>query len=126
MLWEVSMREDKAYLLGIDLGTTNVKGNIMDAEGNLIATASRSLGKIFPGQNMIEQDPSAWWTSTIAILKYMTALAGDDVVSNIKGISISSQCPTLLPLDEHPQRNHLCRWTKRKGNKRNHRKNWFR
>ena len=100
MLWEVSMREDNAYLLGIDLGTTNVKGNIMDAEGNLIATASRSLGKIFPGQNMIEQDPSAWWTSTIAILKYMTALAGDDVVSNIKGISISSQCPTLLPLDE--------------------------
>ena len=54
MLWEVSMREDKAYLLGIDLGTTNVKGNIMDAEGNLIATASRSLGKIFPGQNMID------------------------------------------------------------------------
>ena len=52
------------YLLGIDLGTTNVKGNIMDAEGNLIATASRSLGKIFPGQNMIEQDPTKWWTST--------------------------------------------------------------
>lgn len=88
-----------SYLLGIDLGTTNVKGNIMDAEGNLIATASRSLGKIFPGQNMIEQDPKQWWNSTIAILKYMTALAGEDVVSNIKGISISSQCPTLLPLD---------------------------
>lgn len=89
------------YLLGIDLGTTNVKGNIMDAEGNLIATASRSLGKIFPGQNMIEQNPAQWWTSTIAILKYMTALAGEDVVKNIKGISISSQCPTLLPLDEN-------------------------
>lgn len=90
----------ESYLLGIDLGTTNVKGNIMDAYGNLIATASRSLGKIYPGQNMIEQDPNQWWSCTIAILKYMTALAGEDVVSNIKGISISSQCPTLLPLDE--------------------------
>ena len=97
--WEVVMNLKKNYLLGIDLGTTNVKGNIMDAEGNLIATASRSLGKLYPGQNMIEQDPNQWWSCTIAILKYMTALAGDDVVSNIKGISISSQCPTLLPLD---------------------------
>lgn len=95
------MKSNTDFLLGIDLGTTNVKGNIMDSEGNLIATASRSLGKIYPGQNMIEQDPNQWWTSTIAILKYMTALAGDDVVSNIKGISISSQCPTLLPLDEN-------------------------
>ncbi|MBE5911163.1 xylulokinase [Pseudobutyrivibrio sp.] len=91
----------ESYLLGIDLGTTNVKGNIMNGEGKLIATASRSLGKIFPGQNMIEQDPERWWNSTISILKYMTALAGDEVVSKIKGISISSQCPTFLPLDEN-------------------------
>lgn len=91
----------ECYLLGIDLGTTNVKGNIMNGEGKLIATASRSLGKIFPGQNMIEQDPERWWNSTISILKYMTALAGEEVVSKIKGISISSQCPTFLPLDEN-------------------------
>ena len=40
-IWEVivEMNLKENYLLGIDLGTTNVKGNIMDAEGNLIATA---------------------------------------------------------------------------------------
>ena len=31
------------YLLGMDMGTTNIKANIMDTKGNVIATASRDL-----------------------------------------------------------------------------------
>lgn len=90
----------KQYLLGIDLGTTNIKGNIMDNEGNLISTASRPNHLIFPGPNMIEQDANEWWNNACEILKDMTAAAGEDIVKEIKGISISSQVISLLPLDK--------------------------
>ena len=33
------MSLQKSYLLGMDLGTTNIKGNLMDEDGNLISTA---------------------------------------------------------------------------------------
>ncbi len=92
----MELREN--YLLGIDLGTTNIKGNIMDDAGNVIATASRPNHLIFPGPNRIEQDPREWWDNAVAILKKMTGAAGAEVVNRIRGISISSQVISLLPL----------------------------
>lgn len=95
------------YLLGVDLGTTNIKGILTDDDGNLIATATSALGKIFPGHNMVEQDPAEWWDAAVSILKEITTLAGHEIVNRIKGISVSSQCVTLLPVtsDGIPLRN---------------------
>lgn len=94
----------RKYLLGIDLGTTNIKGNLMDDQGNLIASASRPNSRLTPKPGYVEQDPMAWWENACAILKEMTEKAGEEIVSEIKGISISSQCITLLPVDAegHP------------------------
>ena len=95
------MSLQKSYLLGMDLGTTNIKGNLMDEDGNLISTASRPNSRITPSPGRVEQDPMEWWGNACEILKDMTEQAGEDVVANIKGISISSQCITLLPVDEN-------------------------
>ena len=95
------MSLQKSYLLGIDLGTTNIKGNLMDEDGNLISTASRPNSRITPSPGRVEQDPMEWWGNACEILKDITAQAGENVVANIKGISISSQCITLLPVDEN-------------------------
>ncbi len=99
--------QDKNYLLGIDLGTTNVKGIIIDENGNALASASESNALLFPGAGMVEQDPQLWWKNTVKILQKMTTMAGADVVKNIRGICISSQTVTLLPLDRcgEPLRN---------------------
>lgn len=94
------MKLKENYLLGIDLGTTNIKGNIMDDEGNLISTASRPNGKLLPGPHMVEQDPNEWWDNCCSILKEMTDEAGDEIVNRIKGVCISSQCVTMLPVDK--------------------------
>ena len=101
----MSLKEN--YLLGIDQGTTNVKANIMDEDGNVIATASRPNTPIIPGLNMVEQDPRQWWDNTRSILKEITAAAGRDVVDRIRGISISSQIISLVPVarDGSPVRN---------------------
>lgn len=87
------------YLLGIDLGTTNVKAIITDSKGSVIASASRANSLVFPGPNMVEQDPALWWSNTVSILNEITNKAGKQVVSDICGISVSSQTVTLLPVN---------------------------
>lgn len=95
------------YLLGIDLGTTNVKAIILDESGNVIASDSRANSLIFPGTNMVEQDADLWWKNTAEILRSITAKAGIEIVRKIRGISVSSQIISMLPLakDGHPLRN---------------------
>ena len=95
------------YLLGMDMGTTNIKANIMDTKGNVIATASRPSHLIFPAANQIEQDANEWWDNAKAVFKEITTTAGKEIVENIRGISISSHVISLLPVDKegNPVRN---------------------
>ena len=88
------------YLLGMDMGTTNIKANIMDVQGNVIATASRPSHLITPGANQIEQDANEWWKNTKDIFREITASAGKEIVEKIKGICISSHMISLLPVDK--------------------------
>lgn len=94
---------DKNYLLGIDLGTTNVKGILIDDNGNALASASEANTLLFPGAGMVEQDPHQWWENTVKIIRTMTNAVGPEIVKNIRGICISSQTVTLLPLDKNSQ-----------------------
>lgn len=95
------------YLLGMDMGTTNIKANIMDTKGNVIATASRPSHLIFPAANQIEQDANEWWDNAKAVFKEITTATGKEIVENIRGISISSHVISLLPIDKegNPVRN---------------------
>ena len=51
------MSLSKRYLLGMDLGTTNVKGIIMDEDGNIVASASRANELILPGRGWLSRTP---------------------------------------------------------------------
>ena len=103
------------YLLGIDLGTTNVKAILIDENGRFIASASRSNQCIFPGLNMVEQDANLWWQNTVSILQEICHSAGSQIIAQIKGISVSSQTVTLLPVDSDgiPLRNAIVWMDKR-------------
>ena len=90
----------KDYLLGIDLGTTNIKAVIFDTRGESVATASATYPLIMPGPNQVEQDAHAWWSAAVEILRSVTSQAGEAVTAAIRGISVSSQLPSLLPLDK--------------------------
>lgn len=91
----------KSYLIGMDLGTTNIKAALFDEDGNTIASASSSAYTLLhPGPNMVEQDPQMWWSAASDILREITAKAGSEITAAVKGISVSSQLPTLLPVDE--------------------------
>ena len=95
------------YLLGMDLGTTNIKAIIMDEYGQIIASASRVNSLIQPKPDHVEQDANLWWKNAVEILKELTGKVGTKITKRIRGISISSQTVTLLPVDKNgvPLRN---------------------
>jgi xylulokinase len=94
------MNTAENYLLGIDLGTTNVKAIVLDENGTVVASASKANSLIFPGSNMTEQDANCWWENTSEILRTITKKTGIDIVKKIRCISVSSQTVTMLPLDK--------------------------
>ena len=115
------MKLSENYLIGMDLGTTNVKAILMDERGEIVASASRENHLIFPGFNMVEQDAGEWWDNAAAILRDLSAAAGPEVIARVRGISISSQTVTLLPIDAdgRPLRNGLI-WMDKRSTKEMH------
>ncbi|MBE5891377.1 MAG: carbohydrate kinase [Lachnospiraceae bacterium] len=97
----------KRYLLGMDCGTTNIKAIILGEDGVKVAEASRPSTFICPGPNMQEQDANEWWRQAVEIFHNLTKQVDAEVVSQIKGISISSHTVSMLPVDEQgiPLRN---------------------
>ena len=54
--------------LGIDIGTSAVKGVLIDDDDRVLAEASAPLEVQRPALLWAEQDPESWWTATQAII----------------------------------------------------------
>ena len=49
-----------AYVLGIDLGTSSLKGLLLDEQGKAVASAQKEYPLIHPKSGYSEQDPGQW------------------------------------------------------------------
>ena len=86
-----------AYLLGIDLGTTNVKALLCHADGREAACAQASYPCVIPREGWVEQRAREWWDATVRAIREVLGAA--DGPFAILGVCVSSQAPTMLPLD---------------------------
>ncbi len=88
-----------AYVLGIDLGTSSLKGILMDTAGNVVLTRSASYGIDNPKQGFSEQKPIVWVEALDTVL---TALSKEvaDFGTQLAGISFSGQMHSLVVLDD--------------------------
>jgi xylulokinase len=86
-------------LVGLDVGTSSVKGVAIDPDGDLVARAERGYPLSTPRPGWSEQDPEDWWRATSEVLDELQA----DVAL---GIGLSGQMHGLVALDaaEHPLR----------------------
>ena len=109
------------YMIGMDIGTTNIKAIVMDENGTTVAQASRQNHLILPAPGYVEQNADEWWDNAAGIFRDLVIQAGSDIISNIRGICISSQTVTMLPVDAagKPVRNALI-WMDSRSSKEMH------
>lgn len=83
--------------LGLDLGTTMIKGIAMDDNGKILASVARENTLISRQPSWAEQSPELWWSSVLETLN----LLGTKINSkNVKGIGLSGQMHGLVCYDE--------------------------
>jgi xylulokinase len=76
--------------LGLDFGTSSVKGVLIDAKQKIIATASSPLKVSRPQSGWSEQNPEDWWKAANKVVAQLKKLKPKAVVA-VEGIGLSGQ-----------------------------------
>lgn len=86
--------------LGLDFGTSSVKGVLIDGKQKLIATASSPLKVSRPHPGWSEQDPESWWKAANAVVKALRQKK-PKAVAAVEGIGMSGQQHGATLLDKN-------------------------
>ncbi len=86
--------------LGLDFGTSSVKGVIIDDNQKLIATASSPLKVSRPHHGWSEQNPAHWWKAANAVVRALRK-AKPKAIAAVKGIGMSGQQHGATLLDKN-------------------------
>ena len=89
---------DAGTTLGIDLGTSELKLGLVDAQGALIASAGAPLTVSRPHPHWSEQDPQDWWDALLAAANALRAKHPEGW-SAVKAIGLSGQMHGAVLLD---------------------------
>ena len=88
------------YYLGIDIGTFESKGVLVDAEGRIVASAAKPHKMIVPQPGWAEHRADEdWWDDFIFLSNKLIADSGVSP-SEIKAVATSAIGPCMLPVDE--------------------------
>lgn len=85
--------------IGIDLGTSSVKGLLLDETQTIIATHSLDYPLYVTNDGESEQDPSDWLKQSLAVIKQLLAVSANQVAA----ISFSGQMHGLVTVDNQGQ-----------------------
>jgi xylulokinase len=80
-------------LVGLDVGTSSVKGLVIDEDGAVVGVAERGYPLSTPRPGWSEQDPDDWWRGAAEVLDELDA-------SSAAGIGLSGQMHGLVALDD--------------------------
>jgi len=86
----------EAAILGIDLGTTEVKAGLVTLDGRLLGlarTGYRTDTDAATGR--AEQDPEAWWGALVTSVRRLTSSAAAEVIA----VAVDGHGPTLAAVD---------------------------
>lgn len=87
-------------LLGVDLGTSSVKGVLVAASGELIAKAERTHSVSMPRAGWMEHDAEeVWWQGFVTVVRDLLQTTGVDS-RRIAGVGCSAIGPCIVPVDE--------------------------
>ena len=88
-------------LLGIDIGTTNIKAIVFDPHGQIVASASVKTPTHYPRPNWAYYVPDELWALTVAAIKQ--AVGQVDNPARIVSAAVASVAESAVPIDAHGQ-----------------------
>lgn len=80
--------------LGLDVGTTALKGVVVDERGTVVAEASRGYPLSEPAPGWTEQDPEHWWQAAADVTQTLLASHG-----SVDAVGLSGQMHGTVALD---------------------------
>ena len=83
-------------LLGLDLGTTNVKALLVEGDGRIVARASSPVKIFCAGNDVVEQDIEDIFSATISAIARLGS--GNDL-SSVRAIGVSAQGAAMQIVD---------------------------
>src|SRR5574338_631549 len=92
--------------IGLDIGTNNTKGLLVDGQGRVLARQALAHDTDSPHPGWAEQDPDTqWWGQVVSVLQRLLKAAGE-AQDEIGGICVSGLFPAVLIADRsgHPLR----------------------
>lgn len=84
------------YYIGIDLGTSGLKGLLVDGRGNILRERSAAYPIAYPQAGWSEQNPADWLKACKSVLKSLC----EGIEAEIAGISFGGQMHGLVLLDK--------------------------
>ena len=90
---------DQRYVLAYDLGTSGVKGALVNMQGEVIDTATADYLVYTPNPNWAEQDPEQYWQGVCGVTHQVlenTGVAPDTVA----GMAFGTQWKGIIPIDK--------------------------
>ena len=92
-----------SYTLGVDIGTFESKGVLVDGGGHIVASAARPHEMLVPQPGWAEHRPQQdWWGDFVHITREILQSSGIDA-GDIKAIATSAIGPCMLPVDADGQ-----------------------
>jgi sugar (pentulose or hexulose) kinase len=86
-------------LIGLDAGTTAVKGILLDEIGKIHSLASVEYDLEYPGPDLCEVNPDVYWKSVVEVIHSLIAQS-NCIPENINALAFSSQGETLICVDK--------------------------
>lgn len=88
------------FLIGLDAGTTSIKGLLIDTEGNSETIIQKEYSLEYKGGDRVELHPDEYWQTSQWIINQLIVRSGINP-DKIRAISFSSQGETLIVLDKN-------------------------
>lgn len=100
-------------LVGIDVGTTNIKAVVYQPDGQAVARASESTPTHYPRPGWAYYEPEELWQHAVHALR--SALARVEDPKRIQGVAVTGVGEAGVPLDAHGQpTDHAIAWFDRR------------
>jgi xylulokinase len=91
----------KDLVLGLDVGTTNIKCLAVDSEGKIVAQGSEPTPRSHPRSGWTDFEPGPIWDAACQAIR--AVLSQLEQPQAVKGIAVSSLAESVVPVDSQGQ-----------------------